>query len=53
MKPFQVILKLPTANAPTLRGPSNFSKEFVEFVTLCLKKEAAQRPNADQLLQVL
>jgi len=51
MKPFQVILKLPKENPPTLRSPSSFSKEFNSFLDVCLKKDPQQRPNADLLLQ--
>ena len=33
-----------------LQNPSEFSSEFQDFVTLCLKKDPAKRPTAQQLL---
>lgn len=51
MKPFQLMLKLPTSPSPTLKNPEKFSKEFVDFVTACLLKEPKSRPDAKTLLQ--
>lgn len=36
---------------PMLSTPENWSAGFVEFVQLCLKKQPAERPTAEDLLQ--
>nr|XP_058963725.1 serine/threonine-protein kinase TAO1-like isoform X1 [Pocillopora verrucosa] len=36
---------------PMLSTPDNWSASFVEFVQLCLKKQPAERPTAEDLLQ--
>lgn len=36
---------------PMLSTPDNWSASFVEFVQLCLKKQPAERPTAEHLLQ--
>jgi len=51
LKPFQLMLKLPTAESPKLKNSQNFSKEFVDFLSLCLQKDPKKRPEAKQLVQ--
>ena len=52
LKPFQLMLKLPKDPPPTLRSPQSFSKDFNDFITHCLRKDANQRPTAKQLVTV-
>jgi len=51
MKPFQLMLKLPKDPPPTLKEPGKFGKDFNDFNTACLHKEAEKRPSAIQLLK--
>ncbi|GAM23575.1 hypothetical protein SAMD00019534_067500 [Acytostelium subglobosum LB1] len=46
-----VIFVIPFRQAPTLEVPGNWSKEFNDFVTICLNKEADKRPTAKELLE--
>lgn len=50
MAPMRVLLKIQKADPPKLDKPSNWSKEFNEFIALCLTKDPAQRPSANDLL---
>ncbi len=45
-------MKLPNDPPPTFLNPSHFSKEFKEFVKLCLQKDPAARPKPLELLKV-
>eukprot|EP01132_Coremiostelium_polycephalum_P003190 gene3190-3994_t len=48
--PLKVLFIIPFRNSPTLEKPENWSKEFNDFITLCLNKEADKRPTAKDLL---
>jgi serine/threonine-protein kinase 24/25/MST4 len=48
--PMKVLFLIPKEKAPRLEG-SRFSKEFKDFVALCLNKEAEKRPSAKSLLK--
>ena len=49
----QAIFMIPTNPSPTLRDPSLWSGNFVDFIAQCLVKNAESRATATQLLQVL
>ena len=53
MSPMRVLLKIQKSDPPFLDRPSKWSKEFCDFVKLCLIKDPEQRPRVDQLLKVL
>jgi len=50
LHPMRVLMMIPQVMAPSLDN-DNVSEEFKEFVRLCLQKEAADRPTAQELLQ--
>jgi len=51
MKPFQLMLKLPKDPPPTLKEPAKFSKEFNNFIMVCLNKDPNKRPGAADLVK--
>lgn len=51
LSPMRVLLKIQKSDPPSLDQPSKWSKEFNEFLSLCLVKDPQQRPNADDLLK--
>jgi len=50
INPLRVIFVIPNRTPPTLKEPTKWSSEFVDFVTLCLRKNATERPSAAELL---
>lgn len=48
--PMRAIFMIPTKPPPTLREPSKWSPEFVDFVSKCLVKNPEHRATATQLL---
>ena len=52
MSPMRVLLKIQKSDPPHLDRPSKWSKEFNDFVRLCLTKDPQQRPRAEELLKV-
>lgn len=51
MNPMRVLLKIQKSDPPTLAQPSKWSKEFKEFLALCLIKDPNQRPSSEELLK--
>lgn len=50
--PMKVLFNIPTKPPPTLTCPEQWSQDFNEFISLCLKKDPIQRWSADQLIEV-
>lgn len=50
MSPVRVLLKIQKGDPPKLDFPSRWSKEFSDFISLCLNKDPTKRPNADELM---
>ncbi|EGG19711.1 p21-activated protein kinase [Cavenderia fasciculata] len=49
--PLRALFLLTTQGVPPLRDAYKWSKEFNEFVNLCLEKDTEKRPTAAELLQ--
>ena len=52
MSPMRVLLKIQKSDPPSLDRPSKWSKEFNDFVRICLTKDPHHRPCAEDLLKV-
>jgi len=50
INPLRVIFVIPNRPPPTLKPEGNFSNEFKDFVERCLRKNTAERPSAEELL---
>lgn len=48
--PMRVLLLIPKSEPPVLTG-DEWSPQFKEFISLCLKMESKQRPSAKELLK--
>jgi len=46
----RAVILIPKIDPPTLREPHKWSKDFNDFLKLCLNKDPTQRPTALQLL---
>lgn len=51
MNPMRVLLKIQKSDPPSLAQPSKWSKDFRDFLSLCLIKDPHQRPSAEDLLK--
>lgn len=51
MSPVRVLLKIQKGEPPALDFPSRWSKEFSDFLKLCLNKDPTKRPTADGLTE--
>lgn len=49
--PMRAIFMIPQKPPPSFRDPDKWSTEFIDFVSLCLVKNPADRANASDLLQ--
>lgn len=50
MSPVRVLLKIQKGEPPKLDFPSRWSKEFSDFLSLCLNKDPTKRPTASELI---
>jgi len=48
--PMRAIFMIPTSEPPTLPDPSKWSKEFNDFLKICLVKDPEKRPTATWLI---
>jgi len=46
----QALLQIPRSEPPKLPNENKYSKDFKEFIAVCLMKDASKRPSAAQLL---
>lgn len=51
INPLRVIFVIPNRTPPTLKEPAKWSKDFNDFVGLCLQKDPTTRPSAEELLK--
>ncbi|RLN92070.1 hypothetical protein BBJ28_00022554 [Nothophytophthora sp. Chile5] len=51
MHPMRAIFLIPNRPPPELREPEQYSTEFRDFLTVCLKKNPQERASADDLLR--
>lgn len=51
MSPVRVLLKIQKGEPPKLDFPSRWSREFSEFLSICLQKDPTKRPTAAALLE--
>lgn len=51
MSPMRVLLKIQKSDPPFLDRPSKWSREFCDFVKICLTKDPNKRPRAEDLLK--
>lgn len=50
LHPMRVLFMIPKINSPKLKNQSAWSKNFHSFLSICLEKNADNRPTADELL---
>merc|ERR1719323_834029 len=51
MTPMRVLLKIQKSDPPRLDHPARWSKDFNDFLKLCLVKDPHKRPNIEELLK--
>lgn len=51
MSPVRVLLKIQKGEPPKLDFPSRWSREFSDFLTICLNKDPTKRPTAEELIE--
>ena len=51
MTPMRVLLKIQKSDPPRLDHPARWSKDFNDFLKLCLVKDPNKRPNVEELLK--
>ena len=49
--PMRAIFMIPNKDPPSVRDPTKWSANFVDFLAACLVKDAAKRPSATALLE--
>jgi serine/threonine protein kinase len=49
--PMRAIFMIPNSDPPTLPEPHKWSKDFNDFLKVCLQKDPAKRPSAETLLK--
>ena len=52
MNPMSALYHIAQNDPPRLSNPDKWSKDFVDFVDCCLKKEPSERLSAESLKQV-
>lgn len=51
ISPMRVLLKIQKSAPPKLDQPSKWSKDFSDFLSICLIKDPQQRPTTEDLLK--
>jgi len=49
--PMKVLFQIPYRDPPKLKNQESYSKEFVNFISVCLQKDPNQRKTASELLK--
>jgi serine/threonine-protein kinase 10 len=50
MNPMRALMQIPLRNPPRLAEPEKWSRDFSNFLELCLDKDPKKRATIDQLL---
>jgi serine/threonine protein kinase len=51
INPMRALFQIPARDSPVLENPGKWSKEFNDFIRVCLEKDPKKRPSAAEALQ--